>query len=336
PAEPQDPDLEGTLTRLRRLSGGSDRAALAMTLREGHHQLVTTDNDRDVAREFLLQELYILRDSYNIAALPVLDLLEDLVPPTHLRWVSIARERGLILHAHHFFEAGARWRNRAHARLHDPAIRWDGPEHRQTEAVNLAYLTRSHSLHQTLHAGVLPGPDDGVLTELLADLADLVPESSAWFREWQHLGQRHAVQRMLTTRAVERRNGLRGVWDDADLEILDVADSQAAALGMPARSLAWANRRLAVLLEAGKAEDFLIAAESARPAFERDGPASPNQIASLRVLLLAATRRRTREWRVRRLDVHDLLVALPPHTDDFLRQPLAIPQPFFARDVPIV
>ena len=292
--------------------------------------------EREEVANLLLEEVYLLRDSYNITALPILDVLERLVPPEDPRWVALARERSHILEVHHHHEAAARWIECAELRLRHPAVRWGGQEHKYIEASNIVYRKLSQRLSVHFVRGTLPAKDDAVMNNVLSGLARLVDERSTRFREWLHMADRYHLQRKSTTRVVERRLGLCGDWSDDELSGLDAIDDEVADLAMSHRTLGWVNRRLAILLEADRPREFMRTLEETSSLFREHGAMSGNQLSTLHTVTKAAMTRRWRNWRKLRLDIDDIMAQMPENDDGFFRDPLAIPRPLIVKGVPFL
>jgi hypothetical protein len=336
PVEPRTNDLEETYDQLLLSRSTGSLAEIATALRDGHHQIMHGNTDRQLTVEFLLEETYVLRDSYNITALPILDLLERFISPRDHRWVAIARERAHLLEVHYHWAAAARWITCAEARLNHPGVRWDGPEHKLIEAINITYRKLTQQIDNSLVCGRLPRSKTTSLRRLIDDLPKYLQDSSHPFLEWSHLARRYDLQRQLSIRAVERHHGLKTSWTDSELARLDEVDQEVAGLSRPARILSWGSRRLSILLEANRPREFMATLVDLYPVFQIHGPASPNQISTLSLVIKAARKRRGGSWSDMRHDLHDLLICLPKQSDDMLRHPLAIPRPLFIGGVPLL
>jgi hypothetical protein len=335
PAEPTTFSLEQSYRELLRLMNGRDRRAIADILRVGHHQLTHGQADRELVIEFLVHEVAILRDSYNLMALPVLEILEHLLPASDHRRVILARDRAHLLEVHHFLPAAGLWLGRAAARLNDERTRWPGRDAKLLNATNISIRLLSVRIDQSVTSGEISLPGQRTVRTQIRSMLEGLERSSLARGEWIHLADRHDLQLLVAVKGIERRGGVGTGWADADLLRLEAMDRDVAGLDAPARELAWQARKLSVLLEADQHSEFVAVAQRAIPAFERYGPAWPNQIAALRVVLESAMRRRSKAWAGRRHDIHDLTLALPEDTDDLLRHRLAIPRPLIIRGTPI-
>ncbi|GAA1872839.1 hypothetical protein [Actinomadura bangladeshensis] len=336
PADPVTDDLESAYRALLACRHGTDRAAVAGLLRDGHHHLLHARPDRELAIAFLLEEVWVLRDGYNIAALPVLDVLEHLLPQDDHRRAITARERAHVLEVHRLWDAAGLWLRHADALLRDPRIRWPHEEERYVSAVNDAVRALSMETSRAVVRGELPRVNLARFDSRVAALSSRFEHEARSRSEWSHVARRHALQVRFARKAVERRHGLDGGWDDGELLEMEAIDREVEALGLPARTLAWGTRKLGVLLEAGRATDFTGTLHDLVPVFLGTGPAWPNQLAALRTVVRAAQRRRGARWRAVRLDLGDLVEGLPPDTDGMLRHPLAVPAPLIVAGVPVL
>ncbi len=335
PADPDTSSLEQSYRELTALASSRERQAIAKILRGGHHQLMRESADRELVIGFLLCEVAILRDSYNLMALPVLDILEHLVPASDHRKVILARERAHLLEVHHLWPAAELWLRKATARLSDAQTIWPGPDMKLLNAVNISVRRLSVRIDWSIVSGEIPLAAQRSLQAQVRSPLEQLEQNSAALGEWRHLADRHDIQLRLAVKGIERRHGVGTGWADADLLCLEGVDRQVTRLRAPARELAWQTRKLSVLLEAGQHAEFSRAAQRAMPDFERYGPAWPNQIAALRVVLEAAMRRRSKAWARLRHDLHDMTQILPADTDDLLRHHLAIPRPLIVSGTPV-
>lgn len=335
PAEPVMASLEQSCQELVALAGGRDRQAIAGVLRDGHHYMTHVSADRELVVEFLMHEVAILRDNYNLMALPVLDVLEHLVPASDYRTVILARDRAHLLEVHHLWSAAELWLKKAAARLSSEQIRWPDPDARLLNAVNVRIRLLSVRIDQAIGTGDISLPGHQRMRDQVRSMLGQLDSSPAALREWRHLADRHDVQLRLAVKGIERRHGIGTRWGDEELLRLEAADREVALLPAPARHLSWQARKLSILLDADQPAEFVAVAQRAFGDFERYGPAWPNQIAALRIVLEAAMRRRGRAWIRRRPDMHDLTRALPSDTDELLRHPLAIPSPMIIHGTPI-
>jgi hypothetical protein len=335
PTEPASVDLEQAYQRLHSLHNSRERRALAETMRDGHHHLMHTTADRDLVLEFLFLEVAILRDSYNITSLPILNILESIVSVRDHRRAIIARERAHILEVHHLWSAAESWLAHADARLRDPRVNWPDADAKYLNAVNIMVRLLNLRFDQAMAHGELPHMGMASLQARISALLGRIEQSPASLGEWRHLAERHGIQLRLAISNAERRHGVGAAWEDSELLHMEDIDKDVAELHAPARILAWETRKLSVLLEADLPSDFLRILRQSIPYFELYGPAWPNQIAALRVVVESALRRRGSKWVRLREEFDHLRQELPRDTDEMLRHPMAIPKPLIVRGTPV-